>query len=39
MAMAFIQREVQDAGKWIIGMSSNIGTYFGVNQYQKKLLK
>lgn len=28
-----------DAGNWITGMSIIIGAYFGVNQYQKKLLK
>ena len=28
-----------DAGNWIMGMSIIIGAYFGVNQYQKKLLK
>lgn len=28
-----------DAGNWIMGMSIIIGAYFGVNQYQKKVLK
>lgn len=27
-----------DAGSWIAGMSIILGTYFGINQYQKKLL-
>ena len=27
-----------DAGNWIAGMSIIIGAYFGVNQYQKKVL-
>jgi len=28
-----------EAGNWIMGMSIIIGAYFGVNQYQKKMLK
>jgi len=27
-----------EASSWLTGMSIILGTYFGVNQYQKKLL-